>query len=39
MQCERAVSRDNDFLVLQAEIGAIGWYAMYIMTDRASGVA
>ena len=39
MQCERALSRDNNFLVLQAEIGAFGWYAMYVVTHRASGVA
>ena len=34
-----AVSRDNDFRVLRAEIGEIGWYTMYVMTKRASGVA
>ena len=35
----KAVSRDNDFLVLRAENGAIGWYTMHVMTHRASGVA
>ena len=33
----KAEARDNDCLYYR-EIGAIGWYTMYVMTHRASGM-
>ena len=36
-RCERRVQRQR-LLTLRAEIGAIGWYTMYVTTHRASGM-